>query len=113
MTYKLFIDDLRDPPEQPDANWIVVRSYDAAVELMTASGCPWYVSFDNDLGTAKEGKDIAKWMSERDLDIPGWMPPDFDFYVHSQNFGGPIEDIEVLLRNHLKHIVYPRTIENC
>ena len=32
-----------------------------------------------------EGVDLAKWLVEKDLDNPGFIPKEFDFFVHSQN----------------------------
>ena len=32
-----------------------------------------------------EGVDLAKWLVEKDMDNPGFIPPNFQFFVHSQN----------------------------
>ena len=73
------------PPSQSEDDWVIVRDFDAAVFICSHYGCPNFISFDNDLGGEKEGYDFAKWLVEQDLDNPGWIPDDFDFYVHSQN----------------------------
>lgn len=101
MGYRMFIDDERYPV---DDGWIIVRSYDEAIDYMTKYGCPQYISFDHDIGDPdKNGKKIANWMVERDIDSnQTWLPADFDFYVHSKNsVGGP--NIELLLRPYLEH----------
>jgi len=90
--YRLFLDDLRDPPADGH-EWVVVRSYREAVAHMTEHGCPSYMSFDHDLGEATphefdppSGYDVAHWMVDRDLEHRGmWIPPDAQFHVHSQN----------------------------
>ena len=52
---------------------------------MVQFGCPNFISFDNDLKEELEGHHLAKWMVERDMDYPGFIPDDFQFFVHSQN----------------------------
>ena len=100
MTYSLFIDDERLPPIQ-SVGYIVVRNYDQAVQRMTESGCPTFVSFDHDLGeNQKTGYDVANWIVDKDIVTPGWIPVDFTFYVHSQNPVGA-ENIRRLLANYL------------
>jgi hypothetical protein len=47
MTYKLYIDDLRTPP---DDSWVVVRTIDHAIETLKSRGLPHTISFDHDLG---------------------------------------------------------------
>ncbi len=96
---KLFLDDERFPVGE---GWAVVRSVAAAQDWVLVNGSPGYVSFDNDLGYGlPEGRDFANWLIERDLDVGG-LPPDFNFYVHSQN---PVarDAIERKLRAYLMH----------
>lgn len=47
MTYKLFIDDERN---SPDNTWVVVRSSDQAMDYIKNNGWPEFISFDHDLG---------------------------------------------------------------
>lgn len=58
---------------------------EGAQDYIERNGCPFFISFDNDLQRDLEGVDLAKWLIERDLDIPGTIPEDFQFFVHSQN----------------------------
>jgi hypothetical protein len=43
---KLFLDDVRMPPDQ---TWDIVRNYDAFVAYITAHGVPDIIAFDHDL----------------------------------------------------------------
>lgn len=81
MTYKLFIDDERYPFQN---DFIIVRSYDEAVDYITINGIPVYISFDHDLGTEKTGMDILKWLCNYSLDNDISLN-NMGFYVHSQN----------------------------
>lgn len=98
MTYKLFIDDEREPV---NSDWIVVRSFDEAVEAVRINGFPMYVSFDHDLGENIEtGYDFAKWLIEQDMDFEWWFHENsFGWNVHSQNPIGK-ENINSLLKNY-------------
>lgn len=65
MSYKLFLDDIRNPidcigymhqrigPRNPiylEQDWVVVRNYDDFVKVIKERGLPQFVSFDHDLG---------------------------------------------------------------
>lgn len=83
---RIFLDDERFPPND-GKEWIIVRSYDKALEVLKIfTTCP-FISFDNDLGPESlEGFQVAKWIVEHDLDLNGsFLPLDYKFYVHSQN----------------------------
>ena len=106
MTYKLFLDDIRQPP---DDSWIVVRSYQEAVDYVINTGFPHTISFDHDLSTEhyandysteKTGKDFANWIIEHDLDH-NTMPNNFQFFVHSANPAGAA-NIRGILTNYMK-----------
>lgn len=56
-----------------------------AQEHIHKNGCPHFISFDNDLKVKLEGIDLAKWLVEKDMNEPGFIPEDFQFFVHSQN----------------------------
>lgn len=45
--YKMFIDDVREPPQ---GEWVVVRSSDEALSYIQTNGMPAFISFDHDLG---------------------------------------------------------------
>ncbi len=100
----LFIDDERFPIDQYIDTFIMARSYDDAVVLVEAKGCPLFISFDHDLGdNIPTGYDFAKFLVEKDLDLDGSFIPDkFNFHVHSANPVGKA-NIEKLLRNYLEH----------
>lgn len=93
---KLFLDDLRNPP---DNTWQVVRSYDAFVGYIETYGVPDLISFDHDLAfehysfnsnfsltkeipyhsyKEKTGLDCVKYLIEKNLSIKSYK-------VHSAN----------------------------
>jgi len=122
MAWNLFLDDernLEDVTWAPwqvrekyrNEEWVIARSYgDAMIEILNR-GFPKFVSFDHDLGdeTKHTGYDVAKQLVENDI-ISGdkesrrgyVFPPNFSFYVHSQNPVGKA-NIEAYLNNYLKH----------
>lgn len=98
--YKLFLDDERFPIEN---DYIIIRSYTEAIYYMNKNGCPYYISFDHDLGMDGTGFDVVKWMVERDLDMNGnFIPINFKFYVHSMNPIGS-KNIKEYLSSYLKN----------
>lgn len=58
---------------------------EGAIDYIERCGCPDFISFDNDLQRDLEGYDLAKYIVEKDMDNPGFIPENFDFFVHSQN----------------------------
>lgn len=75
MSYKLFLDDIRDPIQvaeyyypieerylfkQPD--WVIVRNYEDFVRILKNRGIPDVVAFDHDLG-----EDIAQYEFQNGL----------------------------------------------
>jgi hypothetical protein len=72
-------------------------------EYIEKNGCPNFISFDNDLMMKLEGVDLAKWIVEKDMENPGFIPKDFQYFVHSQN---PIakERIYSYLNQYLEYI---------
>lgn len=103
--YKLYLDDIRKPS---DSTFIVLRTFDDAVEYVLKHGMPEYISFDHDLGMdekgelLKSGYDFAKWLIEADLDETIQIPKSFTFNVHSANPVGR-EAIESSLERYLKY----------
>lgn len=107
MSYRLFLDDERDPYkvtwiELPLGPWQIVRSYDEFVKLVSVRGIPEHVSYDHDLGpqamaeitstqgrgfdygniNEKTGLDCAKYLVE--LCIEAEIPHPA-YTVHSMN----------------------------
>jgi hypothetical protein len=104
MTYSLFIDDERFPPENDGREWKIARDWNDVQAIVLAHGMTNYISFDHDLGDhTHSGHDIVKFMIERDMDGDPFfaIPADIEFYVHSQNPVG-VANIEGLLRSYLK-----------
>lgn len=103
MTYKMFLDDVREPSWVHNGNpddWTVCRSMEQAVNVFEDLGWPQLISFDHDLGKdVPTGMDFAHWLVNRDLET-GSMPLDFEFCVHSANPVGAA-NIQGLLDNYL------------
>jgi hypothetical protein len=93
IPWKLFLDDIRTPP----GNFTLARSYTQAQLLIRKFGCPYYISFDHDLGEEKTGYDFAKWLIEVDR-IYRILPENFDYIIHSQNPVGAVNIFELLER---------------
>ena len=105
MSYILYLDDVRTPKSK---DWVIVRSYNEAVDYVTKHGLPFAVSFDHDLADdpliyedAKTGYDFAKWLcnyiEENNLSID-----DFYFEVHSMNPVGA-ENIRQYMGNYMRN----------
>lgn len=79
MSYKLFIDDERSPP---DETWVVTRSSYDALDYIETNGMPNFISFDHDLG----GEDTTMVFLKKLVEYV-WngtdSPPDYK--VHSAN----------------------------
>lgn len=107
MTYPLFIDDERFPPEDGQ-RWIIARNLSEVASTIATLGPPNFISFDHDLGeTEPTGYEIAKRLVAGDLgeldgtEFERGLPENFSFYVHSQNPVGR-ENIRSLLNNYLR-----------
>lgn len=83
---KLWLDDIRDPP---DESWEWAQSFSQMIWLLKKFGRPEIMSFDHDLGidqatgTNRSGHDIIKWIAERDQNGGEWYP--LEVRVHSAN----------------------------
>lgn len=115
MTWKLFIDDERNPMDVKwgawedqasyrDMDWIIARDWPEVIELIYHIGMPDLISFDHDLGEGKStGYDIAKSLVELAIDTPDRhsFSDDFRFMIHSKNPVGA-ENIRHYLNNYFK-----------
>lgn len=103
MSYKLFLDDIRPPP---NLDWVVVRNYDEFVAHITANGAPEEISFDHDLDIQEHfdgknygirertGYDCAYWLVQNKIPVK-------KFRVHSMNPAGA-ERIRNLMNDYLE-----------
>lgn len=83
MTWKLFIDDERNPVGQ---GWVIARSSEEAIQAVTTAGSlPSEIAFDHDLGGDDTSMRFLTWMSVEVLDGVYTIPHDFVWSVHSQN----------------------------
>lgn len=106
MTYRMFVDDIRNPnwvyADEDTSDWQVCRTVEEAQNVISDLGWPCWISFDHDLGDhIPTGYDLAKWLVEQDLD-GNLMPDNFSYAVHSANGPGR-ENIEGLLSGYLRH----------
>lgn len=101
MTYKLFIDDERDPITE---DWVIARSSTEAINAIMKFGMPIEIAFDHDLGGTDTSILFIRKLIELVLDGDIAMPHDFKFNVHSQNPIGA-QNIKFLMRGLLEHIV--------
>lgn len=63
--WKLFLDDLRAPP---DGTWVVARSVAAAQAYIREYGLPHTVSLDHDLGDQHDAPALLHWLIHEHLD---------------------------------------------
>ena len=82
MTYKLFIDDLRDPVTN---DWKVARSSVEAKDIVVEFGIPNEIAFDHDLGGEDTSIIFIHWLINKMLDEELSLPEGFKFSVHSMN----------------------------
>lgn len=107
MTYALFVDDERFPPDDGKA-WKIARNARDVQALIAELGPPEFISFDHDLGCDEPtGYDIAHKLVDGDIGVlPGTsygagLPSNFAFTIHSQNPVGA-KNIEALLTRYLE-----------
>ena len=101
MSWKLFLDDVRDPVKVYGSDdFKVARTADQAERLVAVWGAPSFIGFDHDLGEIKTGMSFAVWLVEKDMDEEICLPDDFSFNVHSANPVGA-ENIRRLMNNYL------------
>ncbi|MFB9079970.1 cyclic-phosphate processing receiver domain-containing protein [Flavobacterium procerum] len=109
MSYKLFLDDIRDVnmiyKKLTNDDFVIVRNFHDFKKAILEKGLPELISFDNDLGLdendnlAEDGYACAKWLVyESGLDLQH-----LKFNVHSAN---PVASVQIqsLLDNYIKHL---------
>lgn len=92
MTWNMFIDDVRNPP---DGEWIVCRSTDEALEKVRSLGFPDLISFDHDLGGEDTTMVFLRRLVNEEWD--GISPPP-DYTIHSANPVG-VENIRAFMES--------------
>lgn len=104
MTYRLFLDDERMPPNDGH-EWVIARNINDVIDIIENMGMPDYISFDHDLGenwiVTGTGYHVAKHLVDLDLYTDYKFPEKFSYYVHSQNPVGK-KNIETYLDNYLR-----------
>jgi len=61
----LYVDDIRTPMSD---DWVIARNYKDAIDLIKNNNIN-IISLDHDLGEAKSGYDIAKFLVENSIKI--------------------------------------------
>ena len=95
MTYKLFLDDIRDPRTTPAyfgfdddffKDMVIARSYDEAAKILHRNGLPYVLLLDYHLGDNNySGFDVVKhFISKAEID-PSELDPDFKYYIHTDS----------------------------
>ncbi len=102
MTYKMFIDDERQPPGQA-SDWVIARSSDQAIEIVLERGVPEFVSYDHDLGENDISLWFIYWLIDRYLEGDITTFP-VNYTVHSQNPVGA-KNIQGLLDNFIEKVI--------
>lgn len=82
MTYKLFIDDERNPVTD---DWVIARTSQEACEIVWNRGIPNEIAFDHDLGGEDTTRVFLNWFLHLIIDFREKLPEDFKWSVHSQN----------------------------
>lgn len=109
---RLYLDDIR---KMPQGFTHCVRSFAEFKAFIETNGCPEFISFDHDLGACEvcmsgmdaeewliksngqsmphcshvgTGLDCVKWLVDKDIDYPGFMPKGFAYACHSANPAG-------------------------
>lgn len=82
MSYKLFLDDEREPVTD---DWFIARTSTQAIEVVQTMGMPTFISFDHDLGGDDTAIKFINWMTDEAIDDYLRFPSDFDYDIHSQN----------------------------
>ena len=85
---KLFIDDMRRPP---DDTWDLVRSTTDAIAYVITNGCPDEISFDYCLANGQNVMPFIQWLIEQDKNNSSFFPKGFKFDSHSSSeFGAEL-----------------------
>ena len=99
MTWKLWLDDIR---QVPDSTWTCAHTVTQAQNLIKKYGVPDSISFDHDLGEGLTGYDFAKWLCIKDDNKECIIPDDFTYTVHSANPVGA-KNIQMYMDTYLKY----------
>lgn len=104
MTWKLYLDDLRAPP---DHTWVVARSVPAAWQYIRDHGVPHTMSLDHDLGTGVDAPVLLHSLIEAYLDgDPRFQTAkSINMHVHSANPRG-VENLRGLWASFLRSATF-------
>ena len=98
MTYKLFLDDERFPPDDGNV-WLIARSSSEAIDTVIKQGTPDFISFDHDLGNDDTAMRFIWFLIESHIEGSLESFPT-NYYVHSQNPVG-VQNIKSLMNSYI------------
>jgi hypothetical protein len=84
MTYNLFLDDIRDPPEKME-NVKIARNVTEAKALIREFGVPDHISFDHDLGELETGQQFLWYLIQEHLNCDLNLSTIKRITIHSAN----------------------------
>ena len=96
---KLYIDDMRRPP---DTTWTLARNVAEAISYVMTNGCPKEISFDYCLQNGQNVMPFIEWLIQQDKMQKGFIPKEFKFDSHSSSEFGT-QMIYAVLENYLKN----------
>lgn len=100
MTYKLFIDDERNPVTN---DWKIARSSQEAIDLLHSHGCPVEIAFDHDLGGDDTSMKFCRALFDFMDTTEQRFPEGFTYSIHSQNPVGR-ENIKSYMESLVNHL---------
>ena len=93
---KLYIDDMRRPP---DMSWDLVCDTASAIEYVSSYGCPDEISFDYCLKDGLTIMPFIEWLIAQDKASKGaFIPKDFQFDSHSSSILGTQQILNTLTK---------------
>jgi len=81
MGYRIWLDDVRAPPD--NENWTVWAKTIEVCKVYLEDGRVEAISFDHDLGTAETGYTLALYIER--LSFTGKLRGPIEWYIHSMN----------------------------
>ena len=104
MSWKLFIDDIRNPVTD---DWVICRSSREAKIKVNKLGFPNEIAFDHDLGGDDTVMNFIYWLEGQLVDGNLTIPRDFTYSVHSSNPVGALN-----IRAEMTHMIFHFGPEN-
>lgn len=86
MSYKIWLDDERDPPKLNAEAWVWCKNAKQFVDTIKTRGMPDHIEFDWWLGSGwPTGQDMIAWLIDQDQQGVYTIPKNFTYGVHSSD----------------------------